>query len=112
MTDEYAAGFIDAEGSPIRSMNRKWLRHDLEVPHTHRPVLLLLRDHFGVGSVKPRKGNRLGKKPQWKWAVHRKSELLLVFNAIEPHLIEKRPLIQQMIAEIHLRKGRGGRKPR
>ncbi len=107
MLDAYFAGLIDGEGTMGvyavgngKDSNIYWSAK-MAVHGTYRPMIIALRDHFGVGQFSIGKRNpshHLGGKPQWLWHVGSKSKIIYVLEKVHPYLMEKRGQAEIMIS--------------
>lgn len=57
-----------------------------------------------ISKFRKRAGNKLGKKAVASCYLGRQEELLLVLRAVEPHLTEKRPMVQAVVQLLSGRK--------
>lgn len=95
--DAYFAGLIDGEGHisiHSRGANRTKGRPIIVVAMTCERTINAIRDHFGVGTVRPAKVKE-GCKPQWRWRVSYKNARI-VADRIRPYLITKEEALQKV----------------
>lgn len=83
----YFAGLIDGSGSigMMSTGTEKPRRLEIKADSTCRASLTALRDHFGAGSVRPKKGTH-GHHLQWRWRVTH-AAARIVLSKIRPYLI-------------------------
>ena len=99
LSDAYAAGFIDGEGSVIigrvrPSGEKRSPRYPLRVTvkNTYKPILDDLATTYGgvVNEANSGSNGFVGRKPCWYWAVSG-HEAAACLRRIRPHMREKEP---------------------
>jgi hypothetical protein len=104
--DAYFAGLIDGEGGIyLRKKGINGIRQYIQVNMTCHLTILSLQQHFGCGSVRPRKIEKGHRKPQWIWRVYGYNAIN-VCSRIFPYLITKRKDAEKLLA--HTPKKEGG----
>lgn len=95
ISDEYAAGFFDGEGSVYAATRR---RRGIPSPtlivcmtNTNYEVLALFRSRWG-GSLLQRRITKPRHRPQWQWVIAAKMATPFL-RAIAPHVIIKREVV-------------------
>lgn len=93
MTNEYIAGFFDGEGSIIRFKGKV----KLQITQASRPVLEMIKFHFGFGSINELKKRKPHWKDAWVFIVTNNRDCLAMLNNIAPYLVVKKQQALQAI---------------
>lgn len=98
ITHEYAAGFLDGEGS---FMTKNGVRR-ASCGNTYLPVLMELKAKYGGAIYDVHRYKPQGTKPQWLWVITAAYELIPMLEALIPHLLEKRTRAEELLAACRL----------
>lgn len=89
---EWAAGLFEGEGSLSTYLQRGNVRHNAAMSSVDKDVLDAFASVVGVGKVLgpygPYKNNQV--KPQWRWQVSAKADVLHVIDLLRPYMLERR----------------------
>jgi predicted HD phosphohydrolase len=102
ISDEYAAGFFDGEGSVYAATRRSGQSPVLLVciSNTDLNVLEAHRHRWG-GSINPRKITKPNHRPQWQWVLSARMAAPYL-RAIAPHVITKRRVVELGLQYVEL----------
>ena len=97
ISDEYAAGYLDGEGSfAISHQSNGVVKRRVQVTSTHLPTLKLLQDAWG-GQIYTKKLTAISRKPLYTWLIVRSSGAEAMLAAIIPHMVEKREAAELLL---------------
>lgn len=99
MTDEFAAGFFDADGTLVARLRPEYpnsIHMSAEVTNTHLPVLDALEAAFG-GAVRHHASPCGNRRRSWRWWVTG-SVMEDFIRRITPHLVVKKSQAAAMLA--------------
>ena len=99
MTDEFAAGFFDADGGFQAFMDKKTgnaLRFRASVTNTYLPILDMFTEKYG-GSVYPHNKATKKRRATWRWELYRKALVERFVASVTPHLIVKHSQAETMV---------------
>mgnify|MGYP001576637658 CR=1 FL=1 len=97
ISDAYAAGFIDGEGSigitrslrPRYAVTKEQYAVRIAVGNTYKPILDMLVECYGGQVVEKRSHNPWSRKPMYHWLLTG-SKAIECLRKLYPHLVEKR----------------------
>ena len=104
ISDEYAAGFFDGEGSVY--VNKRGQAHGgspslkVCVSNTHHGILLMHKDRWG-GSICERKITKPNHRPQWQWTLSTRQTRPFL-DAIQRHVVIKQEVVDLALAYLDL----------
>jgi hypothetical protein len=105
-TDAYFAGLIDGEAYVgLKRKRANGVRPYIQINMTCEATLIAISNHFGVGTVRPKKVKE-GSKPQWVWCA-------MYYNAVRiaervlPFSITKRAELLSVVNYVPQSKGAG-----
>ena len=94
MSWKYIAGFMDGEGSIVRT---KRTIYRILIPQTHEGVLKEIKRFVGRGYIFKCKTRKAHWKDNWVYAISRQKDVLFFLKKIHPYLIVKRMLATKRI---------------
>ena len=94
MSWEYIAGFVDGEGSIVKT---KPTLYRVLIPQTHEGVLIAIKEFSRLGYIYKCATRKAHWKDNWVYAISRRNDVLSFLKKVSPYLIVKKELVERCI---------------